>query len=164
MVRTYIPSSPIFLRRRSPGNSLLPADARLPHHGMERARAITACKGPHDRPQYTIYALLDAVPRAAGMVDRSADASAIRYASAYFISIPHAYGEDTDYYELAILLGACFLVNYVTADAKTNWVEGLILLAFYVMIVCFLSFGDLFACSSLSVGYLYVVLPRPARA
>jgi hypothetical protein len=28
-----------------------------------------------------------------------------------------------DYYELAILLGACFLVNYVTADAKTNWVS-----------------------------------------
>lgn len=28
-----------------------------------------------------------------------------------------------DYFELALLLGACFLVNYVTADAKTNWVE-----------------------------------------
>ena len=29
----------------------------------------------------------------------------------------------TDYFELALLLGASFLVNYVTADAKTNWVE-----------------------------------------
>ena len=29
----------------------------------------------------------------------------------------------TDYYELAIILGSCFLVNYVTADSKTNWVE-----------------------------------------
>lgn len=28
-----------------------------------------------------------------------------------------------DYFELAMLLGSCFLVNYVTADAKTNWVE-----------------------------------------
>ncbi|KAI0085228.1 hypothetical protein BDY19DRAFT_996943 [Irpex rosettiformis] len=42
-----------------------------------------------------------------------------------------------DYYELAIILGSCFLVNYVTADSKTNWVEGLIMVCFYVMIaVC----------------------------
>lgn len=39
-----------------------------------------------------------------------------------------------DYFELAILLGACFLVNYVTADSKTNWVEGLIMVSFYIMI------------------------------
>jgi Ca2+:H+ antiporter len=26
-------------------------------------------------------------------------------------------------------------VNYVTADAKTNWMEGMILIAFYLMIV-----------------------------
>ncbi|KAH9913962.1 uncharacterized protein BXZ73DRAFT_106748 [Epithele typhae] len=39
-----------------------------------------------------------------------------------------------DYFEVALLLGACFLVNYVTADAKTNWVEGLILVSFYLMI------------------------------
>lgn len=39
-----------------------------------------------------------------------------------------------DYYELAVVLGSCFLVNYVTADSKTNWVEGLIMVAFYVMI------------------------------
>ncbi|KAI0337882.1 hypothetical protein BDW22DRAFT_1363665 [Trametopsis cervina] len=39
-----------------------------------------------------------------------------------------------DYFELAIVLGSCFLVNYVTADSKTNWVEGLILVSFYVMI------------------------------
>ncbi|KAJ3477570.1 hypothetical protein NLI96_g10367 [Meripilus lineatus] len=39
-----------------------------------------------------------------------------------------------DYFELAMLLGSCFLVNYVTADAKTNWVEGLILVTFYMMI------------------------------
>ena len=40
-----------------------------------------------------------------------------------------------DYFEVALLLGSCFLVNYITADAKTNWVEGLIMLSFYVMIV-----------------------------
>ena len=28
-----------------------------------------------------------------------------------------------DYFELAVVLGSCFLVNYVTADSKTNWVE-----------------------------------------
>ncbi|KAH8105267.1 hypothetical protein BXZ70DRAFT_514617 [Cristinia sonorae] len=39
-----------------------------------------------------------------------------------------------DYFELSLLLGSCFLVNYVTADAKTNWVEGLIMVSFYVMI------------------------------
>ena len=36
---------------------------------------------------------------------------------------------------MALLFGSCFLVNYVTADAKTNWVEGLIMVSFYVMIV-----------------------------
>ncbi|KIP03693.1 hypothetical protein PHLGIDRAFT_228386 [Phlebiopsis gigantea 11061_1 CR5-6] len=40
-----------------------------------------------------------------------------------------------DYYELAVVLGSCFLVNYVTADSKTNWVEGLIMVSFYLMIV-----------------------------
>ncbi|KAL1942230.1 hypothetical protein VTO73DRAFT_6294 [Trametes versicolor] len=39
-----------------------------------------------------------------------------------------------DYLEVALLLGSCFLVNYVTADAKTNWVEGLIMVVFYFMI------------------------------
>ncbi|EIN04423.1 hypothetical protein PUNSTDRAFT_108161 [Punctularia strigosozonata HHB-11173 SS5] len=39
-----------------------------------------------------------------------------------------------DMFEVALLIGACFLVNYVTADAKTNWVEGCIMMAFYVMI------------------------------
>lgn len=40
-----------------------------------------------------------------------------------------------DFYEMAILIGACFLVNCITADAKTNWVEGLILLTYYCMVV-----------------------------
>ncbi|QRV95548.1 Sodium/calcium exchanger protein [Ceratobasidium sp. AG-Ba] len=39
-----------------------------------------------------------------------------------------------DLWEVAVLIGACFLVNYVTADAKTNWVEGMVMVLFYVMI------------------------------
>lgn len=40
-----------------------------------------------------------------------------------------------DFFEVALLLGACFLVNFVTADSKTNWAEGFILLTFYAMMV-----------------------------
>jgi Ca2+:H+ antiporter len=40
-----------------------------------------------------------------------------------------------DLFEVSVLLGACFLVNYVTADAKTNWCEGLMMVIFYLMIV-----------------------------
>lgn len=39
-----------------------------------------------------------------------------------------------DLFEVAVLIGSCFLVNYVTADAKTNWVEGMIMMSFYLMI------------------------------
>jgi len=39
-----------------------------------------------------------------------------------------------DLYEVVLLVSACFIVNYVTADAKTNWVEGMVLCAFYLMI------------------------------
>ncbi|ESK93746.1 sodium calcium [Moniliophthora roreri MCA 2997] len=40
-----------------------------------------------------------------------------------------------DLYEICILLGSCFLVNYVTQDAKTNWAEGVAMVSFYAMIV-----------------------------
>ncbi|KAI0248523.1 hypothetical protein BJV78DRAFT_1276542 [Lactifluus subvellereus] len=39
-----------------------------------------------------------------------------------------------DLFEVTLLIGACFLVNYVTADAKTNWAEGFVLVSFYAMI------------------------------
>ncbi|KAF8897209.1 hypothetical protein BD779DRAFT_1667217 [Infundibulicybe gibba] len=39
-----------------------------------------------------------------------------------------------DFFEVALLIGACFIVNYVTADAKTNWAEGFAMVAFYFMI------------------------------
>ena len=42
---------------------------------------------------------------------------------------------DLDIYQVVILVGACFLVNYVTADSKTNWAEGMAMVTFYIMIV-----------------------------
>ncbi|KDQ57906.1 hypothetical protein JAAARDRAFT_34718 [Jaapia argillacea MUCL 33604] len=39
-----------------------------------------------------------------------------------------------DFFEVALVLGSCFLVNYITADGKTNWVEGLVMVSFYFMI------------------------------
>ncbi|KAJ7755612.1 hypothetical protein DFH07DRAFT_743155 [Mycena maculata] len=38
-----------------------------------------------------------------------------------------------DLFEVVLLLSVGFLVNYVTADAKTNWIEGVQLLALYAM-------------------------------
>lgn len=37
--------------------------------------------------------------------------------------------------EVALLISTCFLVNYVTADGKTNWAEGLSMVVFYTLIV-----------------------------
>lgn len=45
-----------------------------------------------------------------------------------------------DLFEVTVLIGSCFLVNYVTADAKTNWAEGTVMIAFYLMIVRLLTF------------------------
>ncbi|KAJ7283479.1 hypothetical protein C8J57DRAFT_1292671 [Mycena rebaudengoi] len=39
-----------------------------------------------------------------------------------------------DMFEVALVISSCFIVNYVTADSKTNWLEGYAMLAFYVMI------------------------------
>jgi Ca2+:H+ antiporter len=43
--------------------------------------------------------------------------------------------QSLDFFEVAIVIGACFIVNYVTADAKTSWAEGATMVSFYVMIV-----------------------------
>jgi Ca2+:H+ antiporter len=40
-----------------------------------------------------------------------------------------------DVFEVVMLVGACFLVNYITADSKTNWAEGYTLISFYLIIV-----------------------------
>lgn len=41
----------------------------------------------------------------------------------------------TDHFEIVVIVGACFLVNSVTQDGRTNWAEGLIMVGFYVIIV-----------------------------
>lgn len=58
-----------------------------------------------------------------------------------------------DLFEVVIITGSCFLVNYVTADAKTNWAEGFVMVIFYVMIAITawfypgqISHGHLLAC------------------
>ncbi|KAH9051593.1 hypothetical protein EDB83DRAFT_2396601 [Lactarius deliciosus] len=40
-----------------------------------------------------------------------------------------------DLFEIMLLVGACFLVGYVMAGARTNWAEDTIFIAFYAMIV-----------------------------
>jgi Ca2+:H+ antiporter len=40
-----------------------------------------------------------------------------------------------DVFEVGLLFGTCFMVNTVTADAKTNWIEGLVLVGLYIVIV-----------------------------
>ncbi|KAF8826458.1 hypothetical protein HHX47_DHR5000435 [Lentinula edodes] len=47
-----------------------------------------------------------------------------------------------DVFEVAVLIGAMFLVNYVTADAKTNWLEGFAMVSFYSMIALTTWFYD----------------------
>ncbi|KAF8337401.1 uncharacterized protein EI90DRAFT_3255305 [Cantharellus anzutake] len=39
-----------------------------------------------------------------------------------------------DRFEVALAIGACFLVNTVTDDSKTNWAEGFVMISFYIMI------------------------------
>ncbi|TFY79083.1 hypothetical protein EWM64_g4931 [Hericium alpestre] len=39
-----------------------------------------------------------------------------------------------DLFEVTVLIGSCFLVNYVTADSKTNWAEGTMMISLYLMI------------------------------
>ena len=58
-----------------------------------------------------------------------------------------------------MLLGACFLVNYVTIDAKTNMSEGLTMICFYLMIVRTLVL-DL---SKAVDAHRYTVLYRPQQ-
>ena len=47
----------------------------------------------------------------------------------------HNKSNPADIYEVAVIIGSCFIVNYVTADSKTNWAEGVTMIAFYIMIV-----------------------------
>jgi Ca2+:H+ antiporter len=71
-----------------------------------------------------------------------------------------------DFFEVAILLGTCFIVNYVTADAKTNWVEGYAMVSFYTMIVrmkIFYSNNRTHLALFCTAGTVLLVLSWPAR-
>jgi Ca2+:H+ antiporter len=39
-----------------------------------------------------------------------------------------------DIFEVAVLIGAMLLVNAITGDSKTNWLEGFAMVSFYLMI------------------------------
>jgi len=39
-----------------------------------------------------------------------------------------------DIFEVVVLVAACFVVNYITADAKTNWAEGFTMICLYAVI------------------------------
>lgn len=69
------------------------------------------------------------------MVEQAPDFTLRWVSSFYERCISVNFPNLVDFYEVALVLGACFLVNYVTADAKTNWVEGFIMVSFYFMIV-----------------------------
>lgn len=57
-----------------------------------------------------------------------------------------------DMFEIAVLVGACFLVNYVTADAKTNWAEGCAMVGFYAIIVSVAILCHYIECYIVSLG------------
>jgi hypothetical protein len=123
MVRCRASTAYLFRWRRRRRNHLL-----RPVFPPSLLRQATASRGARkstrDRHERTVLALLDAVPRLARLVVREAHAHALRYVTTTMEERERkAYIKRIDYYEVALLLGACFLVNYVTADAKTNWVE-----------------------------------------
>ena len=61
-----------------------------------------------------------------------------------------------------MLVCACFIVNYVTADSKTNWAEGLAMVAFYVIIVSYSNIAARSPSQRFFEGGLCMALPRPA--
>ena len=70
------------------------------------------------------------------MVDSQAPYSSIWCVCAGLYYLEHLTKYNSaDVYEVAVLIGSCFIVNYVTADSKTNWAEGVSMISFYIMIV-----------------------------
>ena len=72
---------------------------------------------------------------------------------------PQRLNSPSDFFEVALLLGASFLVNFVTADSKTNWAEGFVLLSFYTMMVsfCLAQSSGIYPIDT-CLGALYLVL------
>jgi len=52
-----------------------------------------------------------------------------------------------DLFEVAVLVGSIFLVNYITADGKTNWAEGCAMVGFYAIIVSVSFHSSLYLCT-----------------
>lgn len=70
------------------------------------------------------------------MVDSQASYSSLWCVDTRLYYLEHLTKNNlADIYEVAVIIGSCFIVNYVTADSKTNWAEGVSMIAFYLMIV-----------------------------
>ena len=85
--------------------------------------------------QHSIRFVLDALLNLACMVDSQAPYSSLWYVCAGLYLKHLTRNNPADIYEVAVIIGSCFIVNYVTADSKTNWAEGVSMIAFYLMIV-----------------------------
>ena len=105
-----------------------------------------ARRGPCNWSQHPVHALLGASLRAHRLVHRTTTYATLRYVAPPFLALNMAnecsnqlmlncLHNCKDLYEIAVLLATCFLVNYVTADSKTNWAEGYIMITFYMIIV-----------------------------
>jgi hypothetical protein len=84
-----------------------------------------ASKGAVNRSGYSVCIVLDAFHRVTWLVDWQAHVLVVRFVFLYPCHDTPLLTLVLDLFEVSVLLGACFLVNYVTADKKTNWIEGI---------------------------------------
>lgn len=83
---------------------------------MVRVELLVTYRNPQSRSQ-------DALRCGARLVDRKTYVITVWYV--VFGTFPQRVPTTPlDMFEVAVLVAACFLVNYVTSDAKTNWAEG----------------------------------------
>jgi Ca2+/H+ antiporter len=68
------------------------------------------------------------------MVDWQASPTSLWFVEAFTSDVAPAY-RSLDIFEVVVLVAACFVVNYITADAKTNWAEGFTMICLYAVIV-----------------------------
>jgi Ca2+/H+ antiporter len=68
------------------------------------------------------------------MVDRQASPTSLWFVELFTSDASPAY-PSLDIFEVVVLVAACFVVNYITADAKTNWAEGFTMICLYAVIV-----------------------------
>ena len=125
------------LRADPPAPRILPPGGRacvLQLHANAADDYTARARGPRhaDRLEHPIHALVDAHRDPHRVVDGQADPSLVRYVAtgvgscSGWTSQLMVFGR-VDYFEVALLLGTCFLVNYVTADGETNFAEVCIL-------------------------------------